>query len=47
MNKGFYFFRLFAGFLPRVVFIMVGGALFFGAYEKSCRIIEDKHKRLF
>ncbi|XP_025425411.1 S-adenosylmethionine mitochondrial carrier protein-like isoform X2 [Sipha flava] len=33
---------LFAGFLPRVVFIMLGGALFFGAYEKTCRIIEEK-----
>jgi len=35
---------LFAGFLPRIVFIMIGGALFFGAYEKTCRIIEDKQK---
>jgi len=37
---------LFAGFLPRVVCIMIGGALFFGAYEKACIIIEDKHKNL-
>jgi len=36
-----YGFRLFAGFLPRVVLIMIGGALFFGVYEKTCREIED------
>jgi len=39
-------FRLFAGFLPRVVFIMIGGALFFGVYEKTCRQIEDKHQNM-
>ncbi|XP_050431324.1 S-adenosylmethionine mitochondrial carrier protein [Adelges cooleyi] len=36
---------LFAGFLPRVMFIMLGGALFFGSYEKACTIIESKKKR--
>ncbi|VVC31840.1 Mitochondrial carrier domain,Mitochondrial substrate/solute carrier [Cinara cedri] len=37
---------LFAGFLPRVICIMLGGALFFGAYEKTCRYIEDKKKNV-
>ncbi|XP_025191367.1 S-adenosylmethionine mitochondrial carrier protein-like [Melanaphis sacchari] len=44
LNKGIN--GLFAGFLPRVVFIMIGGALFFGVYEKACRQIEDKHKNI-
>ncbi|KAI5700938.1 hypothetical protein M8J75_004477 [Diaphorina citri] len=32
---------LFAGFLPRITFIMLGGAIFFGVFEQSCRLIED------
>jgi len=25
---------------------MIGGALFFGVYEKTCREIEDKNKNI-
>lgn len=32
---------LFAGFAPRITFVMLGGAIFFGVFEQSCRIIED------
>ncbi|XP_050548846.1 S-adenosylmethionine mitochondrial carrier protein-like [Daktulosphaira vitifoliae] len=36
---------LFAGFLPRVAFIMLGGAIFFGTYEKACTLVEKNYKK--
>ncbi|XP_075229850.1 mitochondrial S-adenosylmethionine carrier protein [Lycorma delicatula] len=32
---------LFAGFIPRIVWIFLGGGIFFGIYEKAARIIDD------
>ena len=33
------FIRLFAGIVPRVTWISIGGFIFFGAYEKSKEIL--------
>ncbi|XP_014292249.1 S-adenosylmethionine mitochondrial carrier protein homolog [Halyomorpha halys] len=30
----------FAGFVPRVIWIFLGGGIFFGAYEKACVLID-------
>lgn len=31
----------FAGFIPRVVWIFLGGGIFFGVYEKVCALIDE------
>lgn len=35
-------FRLFAGVIPRTMWISLGGAVFFGIYEKSKNFIQSK-----
>lgn len=45
--------RLFAGVIPRVLWITLGGFLYFGAYEKSkiifeenCKLLGDRYKKV-
>lgn len=34
-----FIFRLFAGIIPRVLWITIGGSLFFGSYDLATRMI--------
>ena len=40
-KTGISFFSLFAGFIPRVCWISIGGFVFLGAYEKSTQVFSD------
>ena len=35
----FYYFRLFAGIIPRVLWISIGGAIFLGVYDKAIVVL--------
>ncbi|XP_065217392.1 mitochondrial S-adenosylmethionine carrier protein [Planococcus citri] len=35
------FTRLFAGFVPRITMIMLGGGIFFGVYDESCKLVNQ------
>lgn len=35
------FCRLFAGFVPRVIWIFLGGGIFFGVYEVTARLVDE------